>query len=202
LASAILALVGTQARIALPPWTERLIRELDDSDRRAKELAGRLSVEQLNWQPAPGSWSVGQCLEHLSISNEVYLPSISAALAENHVAVVAEITPGWFARWFIRSYIEPSSQTKRAPAPRKIAPGSKVESSVLDRFLSTNQSARELIRRAAAYDPNRIRFKNPFIPGLRFTVGTGFEIICGHERRHLLQGERVRQSTKFPGAEA
>jgi len=166
--------VGTQARIALPPWTERLIRELDDSDRRAKELAGRLSVEQLNWQPAPGSWSVGQCLEHLSISNEVYLPSISAALAENHVAVVAEITPGWFARWFIRSYIEPSSQTKRAPAPRKIAPGPKVESSVLDRFLSTNQSARELIRRAAAYDPNRIRFKNPFIPGLRFTVGTGF----------------------------
>jgi len=194
--------VSSKARIVLPRWSERLISELDDSDHRAKELAGRLTVEQLNWRTAPGTWSVGQCLEHLCITNEVYLPSISAALADKHIAVVPEITPGWFARWFIRSFIEPSSQTKRAPAPKKIAPGPTVESSVLDRFLSANQSARDLIRRTAAYDPNRIRFKNPFIRGLRFTVGTGLEIICGHERRHLLQAERVRQSPNFPQAAA
>src|SRR5438034_492209 len=45
---------------------------------------------------------------------------------------------------------------------------------------------------------NRIRFWNPFIPGTRFTVGTGLQIIVGHERRHLLQAERVLHSPSFP----
>jgi hypothetical protein len=45
---------------------------------------------------------------------------------------------------------------------------------------------------------NRIRFWNPFVLGLRFTVGTGFQIIASHGRRHLLQAERVRDSADFP----
>jgi hypothetical protein len=58
--------------------------------------------------------------------------------------------------------------------------------------------ARELIRRASSYDVNRIRFRNPFVPLLRFTVGTGLEIITKHEDRHLLQAERLKQSAEFP----
>ena len=38
-----------------------------------------------------------------------------------------------------------------------------------------------------------IRFRNPFIPLLRFTVGTGLEIVAKHESRHLLQAEGVRR---------
>ncbi len=186
--------MGVQATLAQPAWSTRLISEIDAADRCAKELVSSLTVDQLNWQSARGSWSVGQCLEHLCMTNEAYLPAIAAALAGKGAASVEEIAPGWFGRWFIRSYIEPSPQTKRASAPKKIAPGSRVELSVLDRFLSNNQAARELIRRAGAHDVNRIRFKNPFIPGIRFTVGTGLQIICSHERRHLLQADRVKQS--------
>jgi hypothetical protein len=190
--------MGAQATITLPDWSTRLINELDAADQHAKELASPLTVEQLNWQSVGGAWSVGQCLEHLCITNELYLPAISAALAVKSTASVQEITPGWFARWFIRSYIEPSPRSKSARAPKKIAPGPRVKLSVLDRFLSSNQAVREVIRRAGAHNVNRIRFKNPFIPGIRFTVGTGFEIICSHERRHLLQAERVRGSLDFP----
>jgi hypothetical protein len=111
---------------------------------------------------------------------------------------VQEITPGWFARWFIRSFIEPSAGTKRASAPKKIVPGNRVALSIVERFLRGNQDARQLIRQAEAYNVNRIRFVNPFLPLLRFTVGTGLKITCGHERRHLLQAERVKQSTDFP----
>jgi hypothetical protein len=111
---------------------------------------------------------------------------------------VLDIMPGRFSNWFLRSYIEPSPQTKRASAPKKVVPASRIERSVLDRFLAGNQATREVIRQAAAYDVNRIRFKNPFIPALRFTVGTGLQLICGHERRHLLQAERVKALQAFP----
>jgi DinB family protein len=183
-----------------PAWSVRLISELHAADQRANALAKTLTPQQLNWKPGPGEWSVGQCLEHLCVTNDVYLPPMSSSLAGRRLAVVSEITPGWFGRWFIRNYIEPSSDTRRARAPKKIAPGSEVEPSVLERFLSGNQSVRELVLRAGKHDVNRVRFKNPFIPVLRFTVGTGLEIVVRHQRRHLLQAERVRQRVEFPRA--
>ena len=65
----------------LPAWARRLHQELTASDARAAALVKPLTPEQLNWKPAPEKWSVGQCLEHLAISTEVYLGPIADALA-------------------------------------------------------------------------------------------------------------------------
>ena len=194
--------MATPPEPTLPAWCRRLLSELEASDARAIALARQLTPEQLNWKPAPEQWSVGQCLEHLAIANEVYLPPIADALEGSPpVGGAGEITPGWFGRWFIRTYIAPSPQTKRARAPRKITPVlSRVEPSILDRFLDGNRKMRDLVTHAAAHDVNRVRFRNPFIPVIRFTVGTGFEVTSKHESRHLLQAERVRQSPGFPAS--
>ena len=177
-------------------WPVRLMAELDASDQRAKELVEGLTAEQLNRQPAADAWSVGQCLEHLCIANDVYLPAISASLTGKPVFPVQEITPGWFGRWFVRTYIEPSPQSTRARAPKKITPGTRVELSVLDRFLKSNQAFQKLVREAAEYDVNSIRFRNPFVPLIHFTAGTGFQILARHQVRHLLQAERAKQAIK------
>ena len=181
-----------------PAWSVRLAFELTGNDQTANAVVAGLTEEQLNWQPAPGCWSVGQCLEHLCITNEAYMPPISAALEGKPDSPVEQITPGRFGSWFIRSFVEPSPKSKRVSAPPKIRPTARVGLSVLDRFLSGNRSCRELILRARGKNVNRIRFWNPLIPGLRFTVGTGLEIIASHELRHLLQAERVRDSANFP----
>ena len=181
-----------------PRWCQRLISELNAADVRATALAKTLTPRQLNWAPSPGAWSVGQCLEHLYVTNEVYLAPMSTALDGRQHSVVQDIAPGWLGRWFIRNYIEPSSKMKQVRAPRKIRPGAQIEQSILDRFLDSNQRARELVQRAGNYDVNRIRFRNPFVPVIRFTVGTGLEIISKHHRRHLLQAERIRDSSEFP----
>jgi hypothetical protein len=190
--------MATAQRVLQPVWHVRLVEDLSASDERAEKLVDGLGEEQLNWQPAQGRWSVGQCLEHLCITNEAYLPAISAALKDRPDEPVDQIIPGWFGGWFIRNFIEPSTQSKRAPAPPKIRPTPRVGLSVLDRFLSSNHVCRTLIADTRNKDVNHIRFWNPLVKGIRFTVGTGLEIIAGHERRHLLQGERVRSSTNFP----
>ena len=181
----------------MTPWCTRLLAELDAADARAIAVARDLTADQINWRAHPGEWSIGQCLDHLAIGNELYMPAIENAIAGGSPAPVQEITPGWFARWFIRSYIAPSAQTKRAKAPSKIVPAATVAPSVLDRFLASNRQARDVIRRAQDLDVNRIRFRNPFIPVIRFTVGAGFEITAKHEARHLLQAERVRPSMQL-----
>src|SRR5215469_5940686 len=158
-------------------WHVRLVEDLNGSDEAARKLVKQLSEEQLNWQPAPGSWSVGQCLEHLCITNDAYLPAIVAALRDKPDAPVEQIVPGWFGGWFIRNFVEPSPQSKRAAAPAKIRPTARVGLNVLDRFLSGNQECRKVIGDARRKDVNRARFWNPFVKGIRFTVGTGLEII-------------------------
>ena len=175
-----------------------MIDELTTSDRSATDLAQGLTAAQLNWRPAADAWSVGQCLEHLLNANGVYLPPIVRAIDGRSPSPVQKIMPGWLGRWFIRTYIDPSTQRVRGRAPRKIAPATQVDTSVLDRFVRSNDVARDLVRRASACDVNHIRFVNPFVPLLRFTVGTGLEIVWRHQRRHLLQAERIRQASGFP----
>lgn len=175
-----------------------MVSELQDNDARARKLVAPLSPEQVNWKPGANEWSIGQCLEHLSLTNETYVGPISEELTTTPTGAVAEITPGWFGGWFIRSYIEPSPQTRRARAPRKIVPSSHVDPTILERFLESNEQVRQLARRAANYDVNRIRFRNPYLAIIRFTIGTGLLIMPAHERRHLLQAERIRASAAFP----
>lgn len=179
-----------------PSWLVGVIRELDAADARAESLVTPLSIEQLNWSPRPGSWSIGQCLQHLAVSNEVYVQPLADALRSPATGAVQEIRPGWFGRFFIRNYIAPSN--KKAKAPGKIVPREHVEPSVLKRFIESNRTVRDLAFLAQDHDVNRLRFVNPFIPVKLFTVGTAFEIIWKHETRHLLQAERVRAETAFP----
>ena len=176
------------------PWAVRAIEELDRSDRQASAVRRDLTPMQLNWRASPDTWSVGQCLEHLYNANEVYLPPIAKALdsASPISSAPDEITPGWFGRYFIKHHIDPATQRARHKAPGKIRPAHDVAPDILDKFLRSNDVARALVRRANDYDVNRIRFKNPFVAWIRFTVGTGIEIVWRHQRRHLLQAERVR----------
>jgi hypothetical protein len=182
-----------------PRWSARLVAEFDAADKRATALTRSLTLQQLNWKPAPGRWSVGQCLEHLAVTNEVYGAAITSAMTSAPAGSADEITPGWFGRYFIREYVAPAEKPTRHKAPPKIRPVSNVDASILERFLETNRRSRDLVERARHIDVNRVRFKNPFVPLIRFTVGTGLEILAKHELRHLLQAERVRNMPDFPG---
>lgn len=184
----------------VPRWFAQLADELDAADARARRLLGGLTREQLNWKPSPRVWSVGQCLEHLCLSNEVYVAPMREALAEAPTVRVDEITPGWAARWFIRRYIEPATQKKPARAPRKASPvASALDLSIGERFTASNDAMRAVMVRALEIDVNRVRFTNPFVPVIRFTIGTGLLIIARHNHRHLGQAERVTQLARFPG---
>lgn len=184
-----------------PAWFERITKELDAADTRATSLANGLTVAQLNWKPSPKAWSVGQCLEHLCLSNEVYVAPIEAALRAPPTGAEDEITPGWFGSWFIRTYIDPNTQKTRARSPRSATPAmSHVDASILQRFIDSNNALRHLASRARGHDVNRLRFRNPFVSWIRFTVGTGFQIVARHNHRHLGQAERVTCLPGFPRA--
>jgi hypothetical protein len=190
---------------SLPRDLEDLRQQLDAAEREAAALVEDLDDERLNWRPSPAAWSVAQCLDHLSAASRVYLDAMeeaAAAARRRGWQRRGPIRPGAPSRWFLRE-LEPPPR-RRLRAPRKIAPMAPAsrasKAAVGEDFKRQQARARALLAAVADLDLNRARFANPFIPLVRFTLGTGFLVIAAHQRRHLVQAARLRQRPDFPSS--
>src|SRR5262249_36526808 len=184
----------------LPPHLKVVLDDLEKADRQARRIAAGLSDAQANWHPGETGWSVAQCLDHLSRANTAYAAALQEAVKEARSTKgpgLQPIQPGWFSRLVIRSFEPPPKRKLRAP--KKIVPVAAISGQdALQNFLRSHEDVRAVIREGARLDLNRIRFRNPFIGFLRFTVGTGLLIIAAHDRRHLWQAEKVLECSGFP----
>ncbi|HKB11190.1 MAG TPA: DinB family protein [Vicinamibacterales bacterium] len=173
---------------------------LSAAEHDARALIAGLSEDRGAWRAAPGSWSVAECLDHLATANRVYLgamqDSAAAALANGRARRRAA-QPGLIGGWFVRALEPPVTRRFRMKAPRKIRP--RTGPSLADaaaRFLDGQEQVRGFLRRYAGVDLAGVRFPNPFIPGVRFSLATGLHVIVAHERRHLWQAWRVRRAAE------
>jgi hypothetical protein len=91
------------------------------NERDARTLVAGLTEAQGGWRPAPGAWSVAECLDHLATANRVYLeamtPPAARALAEGRRRRRPAL-PGVIGRWFIGSLEPPAKPHSRRKAPR------------------------------------------------------------------------------------
>lgn len=177
----------------LPDDLARILRGLEESDSEARALIAELDDERFNWRPDERSWSVAQCFDHLNVANRLYVEAMRSAVAaagEKGAARRGPIRPGAFSRWFIRT-MEPPPRRK-LPAPRKIVPAArKGLAEVRGEWSRVQAQVRDLLVQAAPLDLNGTRFVNPFLPLIRFSIGTGFLVIEAHQRRHILQARQV-----------
>jgi hypothetical protein len=174
--------------------------QLDENERNARALIADLDDTQLRWQPSPTAWSIGQCLDHITVANRAYIEPMRSAIsaaAEHGSQRRGPLRPGAPSRWFVRA-LEPPPR-RRMPAPKQIVPAlGKSKTQLAAELSGEQQRFRDLLLAAAGIDLNRTRFVNPFFPLLRFSVGTGFLVIAAHERRHLFQAAAVRRLPAFP----
>lgn len=190
----------------MEPDIEALVAELDQAEREVEELVGGLTDEQLNWQPPASDrggrgWSVAQAIEHLSITNDLYITAVVMALWEARArggrARRGPIRLPWFGRWFV-GQLEPTSKRKLKAVGKTLPPPNASRLEVLSHFRAAQANVRGHLRQNADLDLNAIRFRNPLVPLLRFTCGTAFHILNAHNRRHLAQARRVLESSCFP----
>lgn len=184
----------------IPPDIEALEVALDSAERDARALVSGLTEEGGTWRAHPASWSVTECLDHLATANRVYLdamrPAAERALARGHHRR-KPAQPGLIGRWFVRTLEPPVKRRFKQKAPRKIRPRqSPALSDAMAEFLAAQNDVRAFLRRYATTDLAGVRFPNPFIRGVRFSLATGLHVIAAHERRHLWQAWRVRQAAQ------
>ena len=172
----------------------------DAVERDARALVDGLSEGLGTWRSDPGRWSVAECLDHLATANRVYLsamePAAQRALAEGRRRRGPAV-PGVIGGWFVRSLEPPVKPHTKLRAPRAIRPrlGPPLADAA-SRFFASQDEVRAFLRRYEGIDLTGVRFPNPFITGVRFSLATGLHVIAAHERRHLWQAWRVRQAAE------
>jgi hypothetical protein len=179
---------------------KNLQEQLDSADRDAAALVAGLPESQAAWRAAPDSWSVAECLDHLATANRVYLRAMDAPAIRARAAGKRRrgpAVPGVIGRWFVRSLEPPVNPPFKGKAPRLIRP--RTAPTLADAFACFAASQREVrtfLLANSDLDLASVRFPNPFVPGVRFSLATGLHVIGAHERRHLWQARRVRQQAE------
>lgn len=188
----------------IPADIHALEEALDAAERDARALIAGLSEHQGEWRAAEGTWSVSECLDHLATANRVYLQAMQASAIrarEQGRVRRGPAVPGVVGRWFVSTLEPPVKPRFRTKAPRSIRPrASPPLADVFERFLASQAEVRAFLRAHADLDLARVRFVNPFVRGVRFSLATGLHVIAAHERRHLWQAWRVRLDSEPTGA--
>ena len=186
------------------PDIDNLRDQFDAAERDALELVANLSEERGSWRAASGSWSVAECLDHLASTNHVYLNSMREAAVrarEQRKIRRGPATPGLIGGWFVRTMEPPVKASFRMKAPQSIEP--RLAPPLVHAFESfriSQDDVRAFLRAYADLDLAAIRFSNPFVRGIRFSLATGLHVIAAHERRHLWQAWRVRRAADASAA--
>ena len=176
------------------------IQALDDQlsavETEAQRLLEGLTEETGTRQPTPGAWSVAEGLEHLAVTNRIYLEAMTKAAAAARAAGRLRRGParaGVLGRIFVW-ILEPPVKG-RAKAPGIIVPRPSVTlADASTAFLKSQREVHAFLNSHGDLDLTSVRFRNPFIPGVRFSLATALCAIAAHERRHLWQAWRARKA--------
>lgn len=183
------------------PHLAELHRTVAASMARVREEFAGLSREQLTWLPHPGSWGVGQCLDHLVVTDRLYLEEFGKALEKGRRKGLSRSGPfrgGRFGGWFAR-VVGPDGNMKMN-VPKVFTPHDIEDTpdDVVERFLDTQAALLGSLEDADGLDLDRLKVRSPVTPLMWFRIGDAYRIVVEHDRRHLNQACGVKGAPGFP----
>lgn len=188
-----------QQSVSLIPELQDYISQLEAIKRDAADLTAGLTEAQFNWRPAPGQWSVAECLAHLNATAQQYIPLLSASITEARERGWLSQGPfryGWLGNWFVRSMEPPVKMKFKAPKAF-IPPPDQPMSKTVPEFMALQDQLISLIGTANGIHLGRARVPSPATKLIKLSLGQGFALITGHERRHLWQARQVKNHSDF-----
>jgi hypothetical protein len=155
------------------------------------------SVDDATWttRPSPSSWSIGECVEHLVLTSEAFLPAMHEQLQrpESRARPAPARMRRGLVAWVLCRALEPPVRS-RYPTTAPFVPGSAPSrTATAQRFVTSQEALLATIRLGDGVDLTRIRLVSPFDARLEYSFFSALHIIAAHQRRHLWQAQRARE---------
>ena len=175
--------------------TEVLIKDLIDRTQQNLTIAEKLAqepVEILNWREQAGSWSILECLEHLNLYGDFYLPEIENKIqASRYKKPDAIFKSGLLGNYFAEMML-PNAQLKKMKTLKDKDPiGSKLGKETIQRFIEQQKGCLNLLESARAVNLNRTKTGISITKLIKLKLGDIFRVLIYHNQRHVVQAERI-----------
>lgn len=181
-----------------PRFIQKMVEKGKEAGERVKLEFSELSFDQLNWKPSPESWSIGQCLDHLIVSDCLYFPALKQIAEEKYRMTNWE-------RWnplsvvMGRMLVYQLHETGKikVKAPKVFAPApSKVDAGILERFQKHLDTLLEYIGAFDKVNLDRTHITSPVSKFVTYSLRNAITILIQHLLRHINQAMRVKHQMK------
>lgn len=181
-------------------FIESMVKRGEEAREKVHQGFDYLSLQQLNWRPSDGGWSIGQCLDHLVITDCLYFPALQKITERNYKMNAWEKwSPfsGLFGKVLLNAVEE--NQVKKTNTARIFRPTSEpIDAVILERFYKHLDSLLGYIAGCSELNINKIRITSPVSKLVTTSFRNTILLCIEHQHRHINQALKVKAAKDFP----
>jgi len=192
--------VTLTASLTLPTQLALVKEELLDARERARALCRGADARTWATRPAADRWAIGECLTHLNIPSERFIPLLDDAIREGRARRMERDGPygKGMVGWALLKFMEPPYKMKTTTVPEFVPVKVESMAETLERFDYLQQEVQVRIDRSTGLAVDRLRLTSPFNRRVTYNLYVAFCLIAAHQRRHLWQAEQAKKALRIP----
>ncbi len=176
----------------------QVIDALDHAAKRMDSIASATPDDRWNKRNDQERWSVAECVAHLNITSEAYVPRIRKALED-----ARELPPATgayrraFPGWLFGSLVGPMITIRKArlggvKTPPKFVPtGDLPKNVIIADFRRLQIELSEMVKEGDGLALDKVVITSPFGEKIHYDCYSAMVMIPRHQERHLDQAQRV-----------
>jgi len=180
----------------MQPQLQSIVASLESQRAHLHALAANTPADRWGKRADPNRWSVGECVVHLNLTSEAYLPLIRAALADAS-AVESPHTyrrdpTGFLLGYAVGPMPRALRRTMRFRTTAGFVPnaGTPRDAAVAE-FDRLQSDIVALTRECEGRAIDRLRINSPFDARAKYNVYSALVLLPRHQERHLVQADEV-----------
>ena len=180
---------STLARIAAEQL-EAVQNEVESATQKAKSLiAGRSEID-LTTRLEPASWSVAECLDHLTQTTNAFVPAITSAIVTApQLTMNRPLKTGALTKLLIQNLEPPYRLRFNVLAP--LVPRQQDFYLAWSAFEDSQAQLKKTMQSASGLAIDEVSIESPVYARLSYNVYGALRMLTAHERRHLWQIEQI-----------
>ncbi|MCC5928866.1 MAG: DinB family protein [Cyclobacteriaceae bacterium] len=179
--------------------SEKLIQSLTESTRQSinqAEKLKQLDKKALTWRINQESWNILECLEHLNLYGDFYLPEIESKIKKSKTKHEDEFKSGLLGNYFAKSMLPKEKLNKMKTFKDKNTLNAKLDIGVIDRFIDQQIKLLDLLNLAGNISLNKVKISISISKLIKLKLGDPFRFYVNHIIRHLRQIDRIQNEMK------
>lgn len=174
--------------------SEKLIQDLVERTQmniHQVEKFSTLSEEVLNRRPQPDKWSILECIAHLNLYGDFYIPELSKRIAKSKTETTKIFKAGILGNYFAKTMLPKEKLNKMKTFKDKNPMGSSLDKTTLQRFLGQQEQLLDLLKKAGKIDLNKTKTAISISKWIKLRLGDTFRVVIYHNDRHIVQANKI-----------